>query len=118
MPTVHDQRWPISVIERPLIDIVRRPATDRWSMDPRQLLIGSDYLFAHHQARFRDEPAMHADFLNVAGVAAARLGDYSLARQRFRHAVRVRPVDRRSWARLALASVPPAGRRVWGRPPG
>jgi hypothetical protein len=114
MRWLRDRDETIRYLERPVIDIVVRDPSSRWSMDATKLVVGTDYLLEHHADRLRAQPRTRADFLNIGGVGAARLGDMAGARRRFARAVRARPGDPRSWARLAVACVPVVNRRWWG----
>jgi len=77
---------------------------------------GSLYILQQHGARIRSSnPHEYANRCSVVGVSAARLGDYAQARRYLGLAVRADPMNWRYHARLALATVPFLGRRVWNR---
>jgi Flp pilus assembly protein TadD len=73
------------------------------------------YVIDQHREQLARSASLLAQYSAVAGVAAARTGDYRLARRHLRRAVRARPQDLKHWARLALASMPPAAHVVWDR---
>jgi Flp pilus assembly protein TadD len=74
------------------------------------------YVLERHGEQIARDPRLLAQFAAVAGVAAARTGDYRAARRYLRRAVRAQPRASKNWVRLGLAYVSPAGRVVWNRP--
>ena len=98
-----------------LIWIEARPPTDRPGVNPRRLYDGTRWIMARHPADFEQQSRLAALFDGVAGTNAARLGDWRAARRRLRRAVRADPTSREAWSRLALATVPAVGERVWQR---
>ena len=78
---------------------------------------GSLLVLERHGDRLRRSPSLYADFLAVAAVQGARLGHYGEARRLLARAVRADPTNPRHYARLAVATVPPVGRRAWGVAP-
>lgn len=105
----------VDVVDRPLLTVERRGASDRPAASPSKLLDGTVVVLETHGDRLARDPALLADFHGVAGVAAARLGDYASARRHLAAAFRVSPRPEQ-FARLILACVPPVGRRVWSLP--
>ena len=73
------------------------------------------YVLERHGDQLARSSWLLAQYSAVAGVAAARTGDYHLARRHLRRAVRTRPREWKHWVRLTLACVPPAGHLVWDR---
>ena len=98
-----------------LIWIEARPPTDRPGVNPRRLYDGTRWIMARHPADFEQQSRLSALFDGVAGTNAARLGDWRPARRRLWRAVRADPRSREAWSRLALATVPAVGERVWQR---
>ena len=98
-----------------LIWIEARPPTDRPGVNPRRLYDGTRWIMARHPADFERQSRLSALFDGVAGTNAARLGDWRPARRRLWRAVRADPTSREAWGRLALATVPAVGERVWQR---
>lgn len=87
------------------------------SLDSRSVedqLAGSEYILKHHGERYRRlSPRAYANRCSVAGVSAARLGRYELARQYLVRAIRAEPVNWRYYARYAFAATPPLARMIW-----
>ena len=81
----------------------------------RALRAAMEVVLDCHGAQLAHSPWILAQYWTVAGVAAARTGDYRAARRYIARGVRVRPRDWKHWARLGLAWFPPAGRLVWER---
>lgn len=77
-------------------------------------LIGAEFILNQHRALFETNPHKHATYLSVAGINAARIGDFRKARQYLIRAIRVRPTTWRMFPHLLMACVPPLGRRFWG----
>ena len=74
-----------------------------------------EYMLDRHGAQLARDGWIMAQYSAIAGVGAAQMGDFRAARSHLRRAVRARPREPKHWARLALATIPPAGRRVWSR---
>jgi len=70
-------------------------------------------LMDKHADMFGCDPGSAADYLAVAGVAAARLGHLSEARGFFRQAIRRHPRRTANYARLVAALSPWTARRAW-----
>ena len=98
-----------------LINIEARLATNRPGVNPRRLYDGTRWIMARHPVHFPPGSRVTCLFEGVAGTNAVRLGDWRAARRHFLRAARATPRSREAWARLALASVPPLGHRVWNR---
>lgn len=95
--------------------IERRDITARPQRNPRRLYDGARWKLARHPEAFARAPATLASFEAIAGVNGARLGEWKAARRHLLRSTRARPTSLRQWGRLALATVPPVGRRVWAR---
>jgi glycosyltransferase involved in cell wall biosynthesis len=95
--------------------IEQRGATDRPIVNPRRLYDGTRWILARHPTVFAGKRNALFNFEGVLGANAARLGDWRAARRRFWRSVRARPYLPTAWGRVALASVPPVGARVWNR---
>jgi glycosyltransferase involved in cell wall biosynthesis len=109
-----ERRWAVESIPDPL---VRAHESDRGPGYARIQLEGAAYMLDRHHESLSANPGTVADLAGTAGVAAARLGDYERARSFLLQAARARP-SVRAWARLAVATVPPAARMVWKRAEG
>jgi SAM-dependent methyltransferase len=84
---------------------------------PKVQFDGGRWLVARHRSHLEADRARRADVLGALGVSAARLGRWPDARRHAAGALRAQPTNPRRWARLALATVPAAGRRTWGVAP-
>lgn len=89
--------------------------------DTRRPLRRADFLhdgtllvLDRHRERMMRDPELYADFTAIAAVQGARMGRFGEARSLLVDAIRARPLQWRHYARLAMALVPPVGRRVWG----
>ncbi len=71
------------------------------------------YLADTHAARLALDPAAHATYWAIAGVAAARLDRPRDAQRCFARAVRAEPTNAVHLARLAVAGIAPLRRRRW-----
>lgn len=98
-----------------VIRLERRRAEDRPVVNPRLLYDGTRWILARHGPAFAGQRRIVADFEAVVGAAAARLGDWPVARRRFVRGVRSRPTSARQWGRATLATLPLARSRVWQR---
>lgn len=83
--------------------------------DDRARLAAVQYMLDHHGDRLRTDPRHVADLYAIAGVRAARLGDYPQARRYLRCSVQAQPRSPRRWARLVGVSLPWT-RDLWRRP--
>jgi glycosyltransferase involved in cell wall biosynthesis len=116
LPRCRAEGWEVGVIDETLLRIVRAPAEARYHHNPEKLLSSAEYLIDRYGEQLERAPATLADYLGVAGVAAARAQRYSTARSHLARAVRVSPDPRRKLrnaARVAIATCPPLARRVW-----
>ncbi|MFI5047251.1 MAG: glycosyltransferase family 2 protein [Acidimicrobiia bacterium] len=115
LPLCRERGWEVSAIGEPLVQ--RHAGGDRriGLENTRAMYEAMDYIVAEHHDQLAKSSWLLAQYSAVAGVAAARIGDYRSARRHLRRAVRTRPRAGKHWARLALATFPPAGRAVWGR---
>jgi len=99
-------------VDELLIDIVRRDVADRPESSAAKLWSGTSWILEHHDGLLSRAPGVHANFLGIAGVAAARLGRWPDARRCLRRAARLHPTPRTA-ARALLPYLPPLARRVW-----
>ncbi|HEY8545198.1 MAG TPA: glycosyltransferase family A protein [Acidimicrobiales bacterium] len=88
---------------------------ERSGSDPYVIYDATTWVMTRHPGRFAGQHRAVAAFEGIRGAAAARMGDWRLARRHFRAQVRLAPGSRRAWLRLGLAYVPPLGRRTWNR---
>lgn len=98
-----------------LLDVYRRPPTDRPVVNPRLLHDGTRWVLERHPARFDRDRCLRADFEAIVGANAARLGEWRTARRYFVRSLRSHPWSPHRLGRLGLVLVPPLGRRVWAR---
>lgn len=102
-------------VDAHLVRIEARPATERPGVNPRRLYDGARWILARHGEMFAGQHTAIARYEGVIGTNAARLGDWRAARRRFLRSALASRRHPQPWARLALASVPSVGRRVWNR---
>jgi len=102
----------VVAVDEPLIDIVRRDVADRPESSAAKLWSGTSWILDHHHDLLARDAGVHANFLGVAGVAAARLGRWPDARRCLTAAARRHPSPRTA-ARAAASHVPPLARRLW-----
>lgn len=114
LPAAEAHEWRIDVIDRPLIRYYLGRA-DGLRKNDRAVYEAATYVARTHRQLLKKDPRRLWNYLSVAGVRAARLGEYQAAARHFLEAVRVRPRSARGWARLALALVPGLRRRWWRR---
>ncbi|MDQ1423890.1 MAG: hypothetical protein QOD72_1388, partial [Acidimicrobiaceae bacterium] len=105
--------WRSAVVEEPLVTVYQRPSAARSANWPRHQYDSAMYFLDHHHERLARRPHLLADYLAIAGVAAARLGHFDRARKLLAQAVRAEPRRLKHYGRWLLAVVPPLGRRVW-----
>jgi hypothetical protein len=105
----------IAVTPVNLLRIEWRDVGDRTSSDPHIIYDATSWVLVRHPERFAGQHQVVASFEGIRGTAAARLGDWRLARRHFRAQARLAPRARRNWLRLGLACVPALGRRTWDR---
>ena len=115
LPECRARGWDVRAIPEPLVQLhtggPRRAGIDNTT----KLLAAMEVVLAEQADVLARSPWVLAQYSAMAGVAAARTGEYRTARRHLRTAVRVRPRAWKHWARLGLASVPPIGRLVWQR---
>jgi glycosyltransferase involved in cell wall biosynthesis len=116
LPLCTKQGWSVGSTGEVLVRVNQRRRETRARSHPRNLYEGAVYLLEHHGARLARSPALLASRYGVAGVNAARMGDFADARSMFTRAIRAEPRRFVHYGRLALSLVPPAGARIWGRP--
>jgi glycosyltransferase involved in cell wall biosynthesis len=115
LPELRRRGLEARAVDDALVDIEARPPGDRPLSQPRELLIGAEYLIEHHRDALAAAPAVLADYHGVAAVSAIQVGQVACGRRHFLQACRVGGWRPKQVARLALAYVPPAADRVWGR---
>jgi len=112
LPMYRSRGWPVRSVDDPLIRHVLR-SPERRIKTPEKILRGTKYILAHHEDQLSRSPRVLADYLAVAGVAAARTGDYREARRLLRRAAITFRRDRTHRLRLVLAHFPPLANLVW-----
>jgi hypothetical protein len=90
-------------------------ATDRRDVNPRRLYDATRWILARHVESFAGHRGPTGMLEGVAGINAARLGEWAPARRRLLRSLRASPRTKAAWGRLALVCVPAAGQRVWHR---
>lgn len=116
LPQCQARSWVVGTVDRDLLTISARYATNRARNDPARLLATTSYIIAHHREQLARDPDLLANYLATAGVAAARADRYAEARRFFRDAARVSPTPqrrRKHQQRWLLAYFPPVARRLW-----
>jgi len=113
VPVLVADGWTVQSVPAIGLQMYRQPPGRRPLADAAAQYHGIPIILERHAERFRSDAHARARFLSVAGVSAARLGRYREARRFLAGAVRATPRDVRSYARLALACVPPVAHRVW-----
>jgi glycosyltransferase involved in cell wall biosynthesis len=104
--------WGVCIVTEPLLQRhVHAPGGKRFTAE--NLVKGTEYVLAHHRDKLARSPWILAQYCAIAGVAAARSGDYRAARRFFREATRARPRAWKHRMRLALSFVPPVADVVW-----
>ena len=110
--TCAERGWSVHAVPDPLVLIRHRPSSAKPRNHPSALYTGTRYVLDHHGDKLGRTPRLLANWLSVAAVSAARMGDYGEARRLLARAVRVSPKPRFA-ARFAVALLPPLARRVW-----
>ncbi len=113
LPMLASRGQTSSYTDQALITIERRSPANRPLSQPADLLHGAEYILEHHTPTLARIPSVLADYRSIAGVNAAKCGDYGRARKHLGRAARLDPTDSRRWLRLAASWVPPVGRRRW-----
>jgi len=115
LPICRANGWDVRTIPEPLIQRhiggdqrVRRGTTPAY-------YDSINYIVTAHRDQIARSGPLLARYSAVAGVAAARIGDFPAARHHLATSVRAQPRAWKYWARLGLACVPPIGRAVWSR---
>jgi glycosyltransferase involved in cell wall biosynthesis len=103
----------INATTAPMVRRVTRDARERASVDPKLLLQGARRMLEKHDALLRRDPCHLANILAIAGVNAARLGDWPSARAYLLRSATLRPFQPARWARVVSAWIPAVGRRIW-----
>ncbi len=115
-PICRAEGWKVGVIDAPLVQLVLAAPEDRPRNQPERLMASAVYLVEHHGEQLARSPDTLADYLAVAGVAAARAQRYPDARRYLGRAFRTAHDPRRKGRnalRVVIATVPPVARRVW-----
>jgi hypothetical protein len=102
-------------VDVPGVRIEAAPATARRDVNPRRLYDATRWILARHTASFAGHPGPVGALEGIAGINAARAGEWRPARRRLLRALRATPRSGAAWGRLALACVPALGKRVWHR---
>ena len=108
-----ERGWTVRSIDDALVIVHDRGASDRIRNHPTALYEGARYILDHHGDRLRRNPKMFGDYLAIAGVSAARRGDWGEARRLLWAATRANPGNPKHLGRMLLALGPVVGGRVW-----
>lgn len=107
----------VAAVDRPLV--IHYRAASAWVGGRsafERMRAGAEYILEHHGERMRSAyPYGYANYRGVAGVNAARLGDFRSARRHLAQAVRAQPRNLKNHLRWALTWLPPLARRLWTR---
>jgi glycosyltransferase involved in cell wall biosynthesis len=106
-------RWQIRTIDEPLVLIRRRRLEHREGSSPQRIVNGTKYILDRHGERLAQSPKTLAEYRALAGVAAARTGDYREARSLLWGAVRTYPRQWRHLLRFIVSLARPLGNTVW-----
>jgi hypothetical protein len=113
LPLCKTNHWPIQAIDEPLVLIRERPQWQRELRTPQRLVNGTKYILDRHGELLAQSPKTLAQYRAIAGVAAARTGDYREARSLLWGAVRTHPRQWRHLLRFILSLARPLGDTVW-----
>jgi glycosyltransferase involved in cell wall biosynthesis len=113
LPLCTARGWPVRSSGDALVCHLDRPPAERLRNAPDRLLAGCTHILDRHGKQLGRSPEYLSSFCAVAGVAAARLGDYRAARRLFARAIRAAPWIWQHHARFLMALVPPIGDRAW-----
>lgn len=112
LPLCASRGWRVCTVDEPLVRRhVHEPEHGRHRVD--HLLSATSYIVEHHEGRLVLVPSLLGQYCAIAGVAAARVGDYPRARSYFRRAARADPRAWKHRMRWMLALVPPIASLVW-----
>ena len=101
-------------VDKPLVIFYNQRAFGGGN-DFKARLDAAEYMLQHHGERWDNIPSVYANYCVIAGVNAARLGQYGHARHFFISAIPRQPLNVKHYGRLFLAMVPALGRRLWLR---
>jgi glycosyltransferase involved in cell wall biosynthesis len=104
----------VASIDEALVVTNRETETRRPLRRADYLHDGSLLVLDRHRERMRRDPQLYANFTAIAAVQGARMGRFGEARLLLFDAIKARPLEWRNYVRMAVAFVPPLGRRVWG----
>ena len=110
-----DEGLRLTYVDALKVRIEALPATDRRDVNPRRLYDATRWILARHVQSFAGHPGARGALEGVAGINAARLGEWAPARRRLLRSLRASPRAKTAWGRLALVCVPLLGARVWHR---
>lgn len=113
LPVLRHRGLEAAVVDEALLTVERREAADRPLSQPADLLDGAEYLIRHHGDALATAPHALANYHAIAGVSAAKIGDWRRSRRHLRRAVLVHRRDRRHTLRYLTSLCPPAARRIW-----
>ncbi len=110
-----DEGLRLTTVDALKVRIEALRATDRRDVNPRRLYDATRWILARHVESFAGHRSATGMLEGVAGINAARLGEWAPARRRLLRSLRASPRTKAAWGRLALVCVPAAGQRVWHR---
>lgn len=103
----------IHSIDTPLIRIYQRNAVKRERNHPERLFNSVTYIIDHHKRQLRRSPKMLSDYFGIAGVAAARTGNYKTAKRFFQQAIQAYPCNWKNYGRFLMTISPKFGNVIW-----
>jgi glycosyltransferase involved in cell wall biosynthesis len=105
--------WDIACVQAPLITYHQALPLERSSKVPREMARAAHHLLREHANELSRDPQRRADYLSVAAVAEARLGELADARRDFWRAWRARPTDPKNLARMLASTSKTVSGRLW-----
>lgn len=105
--------WDIACVQAPLITYHQALPLERSSKVPREMARAAHHLLREHANELSRDPQRRADYLSVAAVAEARLGELADARRDFWRAWRARPADPKNLARMLASTSKTVSGRLW-----
>ena len=112
----HSRNMVVKSSTQPFVQINREDAKKRPSATPAQLLAGTTYILRTHRAILKRSPDAASRYLAIAGVAAARLGQYKECRKFFFQSLVAYPWNYKSYLRFLISLNGAIARNFWQFP--
>jgi SAM-dependent methyltransferase len=113
LPVTRERGERVVHVRRIVVAREHRDPKDRPVVSPRLQYYGSRWTLERHRAHFGENPVSRSDYEGVAGVSAARVGDWAGARRYLARSAVHDPKAVMRWCRLSIALAPPIARRIW-----